>query len=93
MSLGAYLDSHLSEFGEALERAARAALERFCAICGQPASISFGCFTDRDGTWVCEDLDCRAEAEARAVDAVKAPAAPVADPLAGTLFDPLMAAE
>lgn len=58
--------SNLTGFGQDRERAARAALERWCVSCGQPASHGFGCFAHTDGVWACADLDCRAVAEARA---------------------------
>lgn len=58
--------SRLTDFGQARERAARAALEHWCISCGQPASHGFGCFAHTDGVWACADIDCKAEAEARA---------------------------
>lgn len=55
--------SNLTGFGQDRERAARAALERWCVSCGQPASHGFGCFAHTDGVWACGLPECRAEAE------------------------------
>lgn len=39
-----------------------------CDVCGLvgAGSFGFGCFIGRRGVWACDDLDCRAEAKARA---------------------------
>lgn len=39
-----------------------------CDICGlvEHGCFGFGCSRTRRGVWACQDIDCRAEAEARA---------------------------
>jgi len=83
--------SVLTAEGLEADRAARAALETYCDICGSAnAGNGFGNFSHSRGVIACSDADCLREARDRAAAAKAAPKAPAAG---RDLFSPLMAAE
>lgn len=83
--------SVLTADGLEADRAARAALETYCDICGTAnAGNGFGNFSHSRGVIACTDPDCLREARERAAAATAAPKALVPG---RDLFSPLMAAE
>lgn len=68
LTLPSLLDRMADQEAERV-RAAQAASPRQadCNVCGlvEAGCFGFGSFRDRRGIWACQDIDCRAEAEAR----------------------------
>lgn len=69
LTIPALLDRAAEEEAERIRKAeASGPRQEDCAICGlvEAGCFGFGVLRGRRGIWACEDLECRAEARARA---------------------------